>query len=69
MDKKNISEDRKKYLRKIKQNKIAVITTQILIIVLFICLWEVLANLGVIDSFITSQPSRIVKTFLNLSRK
>lgn len=69
MDKKNISEDRKKYLRKIKQNKIAVTTTQILIIVLFICLWEVLANLGVIDSFITSQPSRIVKTFLNLSRK
>lgn len=69
MDKKNISEDRKKYLRKIKQNKIAVTITQILIVVLFICLWEVLANLGVIDSFITSQPSRIVKTFLNLSRK
>lgn len=68
MDKKNISEDRKKYLRKIKRNKIAVIVTQILIVVLFIALWEILANLGIIDSFITSQPSRIVKTFLNLSQ-
>ena len=32
-----------------------------------IALWEILANIGVIDSFIASQPSRIVKTFLNLS--
>lgn len=32
-----------------------------------IVLWEVLANLKVIDSFITSQPSRILNTFLNLS--
>ncbi len=67
MDKKNISADRKKYLRKIKINKIAVITTQIAIVILFIALWEILANIGVIDSFIASQPSRIVKTFLNLS--
>lgn len=68
MDKK-ISEDRKKYLRKQRRNKIAVFTVQILIVVGFIIIWELLANIGVIDSFITSQPSRIVKTFLNLSRK
>ncbi len=68
MDKK-ISEDRKKYLRKQRRNKIAVFTVQILIVVGFIIIWEVLANIGIIDSFITSQPSRIVKTFLNLSRK
>lgn len=63
-----ISSDRKKYLRKIRINKIAVLTTQILLVVGFIILWEVLANIGVIDSFIASQPSRIVKTFMNLSR-
>ena len=68
MDKK-ISEDRKKYLRKQRRNKIAVFTVQILIVVGFIIIWEVLANIGIIDSFITSQPSRIVKTFFNLSRK
>lgn len=68
MDKKNISKDRSKYLRKIKFNKIAVFLTQISIIVAIICLWEVLANMGVIDSFIMSQPSRILKTCLNLSQ-
>lgn len=67
MDEKNISKDRKKYLRKILTNKIAVITTQLVLVIAFIVLWEVLANVGVIDSFIASQPSRIVKTFMNLS--
>lgn len=69
MDKKNISQDRKKYLRKIRINKVAVLATQIVIVVGFIAIWEVLANIGIIDSFIASQPSRIVKTFMNLSRK
>lgn len=67
MREKNISEDRKKYLRKIKNGKIAVVTTQLLILVVFIIGWEILANKGIIDSFITSQPSRILNTFLNLS--
>lgn len=62
-----ISEDRKKYLRKILFNKIAILGTQILIVVLLIALWEILANTGAIDSFITSSPSRIAKTFMNLS--
>lgn len=67
MYEKNISEDRKKYLRKIRKNKIAVIITQILILCIFIIGWEILARTGVIDSFITSQPSRVLNTFLNLS--
>lgn len=67
MREKNISEDRKKYLRKVRKGKISVIVTQLLILVIFIIGWEVLANKGVIDSFITSQPSRILNTFLNLS--
>ncbi len=62
-----VSLDRKKYLRQIKLNKFAVLITQIGIVVLFILIWEVLANLKVIDSFITSQPSRIVDTFMHLS--
>lgn len=67
MREKNISQERKEYLRKIKKNKISVITVQILIVVLFIAGWEMLANQGMIDSFITSKPSRILATFLNLS--
>ena len=63
----NISEDRKKYLKKVKLRKIEVIVTQILLIIAFIVIWEILAQTGKIDSFITSQPSRILKTFMNLS--
>lgn len=67
MNHKKISMDRKNYLRKIRNNKIAVIVTQIVILLGIIILWEVLANYGIIDSFIASQPSRIWNTFLNLS--
>ena len=63
-----MSDERKKYLRKIKNEKILVILVQIIIVVGFIALWEILANKGIIDSFIMSSPSRIVKTFLNLAQ-
>ena len=62
-----ISEDRKKYLKKTKIRKIEIVFTQIYILVSFIATWEILANKGIIDSFIASQTSRILKTFLNLS--
>lgn len=67
MKSKGISIERKKYLRKIKLNKFFVILTQLLILVGFLLVWEVLARMDVIDSFITSQPSRIFNTFLDLS--
>lgn len=67
MDKKNISEDRRKYLKKKKTEKTIILTVQISIVIGFIAIWEILANKGIIDSFIMSQPSRILKTFLNLS--
>ena len=63
----NISKDRKKYIRKIKIRKLEILFTQITIIIAFITLWEILADMGKIDSFIMSQPSRILKTFLNLT--
>ena len=67
MQKKNNSEERKKYLRKNTITKVSIIVTQIILVILFITLWELLANKGIIDSFITSQPSRMLKTFMNLS--
>lgn len=66
MDNKQISNERKNYLRKIKINKITVLATQILVLVAFIAIWEILANLKIINSFITSSPSRILKTFMNM---
>lgn len=67
MREKYLSEDRKKYLKKIKKEKILITITQLFILSVFIIGWEILANQGIIDSFITSQPSRIFSTFLNLS--
>jgi len=63
----NISVDRQKYLRKVKLRKIEILATQVLLVIAFIAIWEILAQTGKIDSFITSQPSRIVDTFMNLS--
>lgn len=66
MKNKNISEERVKYLRKIKKNSIMISLTQLIILIGFIGIWEILAKTEVIDSFITSQPTRILKTFINL---
>lgn len=62
-----ISKERRNYLKKIKRKKYLVLLTQILILIGFLGIWEILANKGIIDSFITSQPSRILETFCNLT--
>ena len=61
-----ISKERKQYLSKIKKQKALVTVTQILVLIGFLALWEILADLNIIDSFITSSPSRILNTFMNL---
>lgn len=63
-----ISKERRKYLKKIRANKFLVILTQFSVLVSFLIMWEILANNKVIDSFITSQPSRIFNTFMNLTQ-
>lgn len=63
-----MSDERKKYLKKIKREKYGIFFIQISIILIFIILWEVLANLGIIDSFIMSSPSRMWNTVINLSQ-
>ena len=59
--------EREIFLRRIKYRKYMILTIQIGLLLGLIVLWEVCANLGIIDSFITSQPSRVVKTIINLS--
>ncbi len=66
LNKKVNSADRKKYLKKKKITRISIFATQISILILFNVIWEVLAKTGKIDSFITSCPSQIFKTFVSL---
>ena len=62
-----ISKERAVYLKKIRRRKVNIRLCQVLILVFLLALWEVLARVGVIDAFVMSQPSRIVKTLMNAS--
>lgn len=60
------SREHKLYLRKKKVRKILVIFTQILLAVLLITIWELLAKYKVINTFITSSPSKVLSTIISL---
>lgn len=55
------------YLRKIRRRNILVHATQVGVLILFLCIWELAAHLGWIDPFIMSCPSRIWSTLIELS--
>lgn len=66
MNKQVLSKERKQYLRNKKYKQYLIWLTQIGILIVFLAIWEILANQKIIDSFIMSQPSRIWETFTNL---
>lgn len=59
------SKERQLYLKGIQKRKRLIATTQVLILVLAIAVWEIAAQTGAIDSFIVSSPARIWRTILN----
>lgn len=61
-----MSAEQKKYLKKIKRQKLKVLSFQILIIISFLIIWELLVNFEIISAFIYSSPSRILKTIVEL---
>ena len=58
--------EHKKYLTKIRNKKIIVIIFQILIVTLFIIIWQLLADLKIINTFLSSSPKGIIQTIINL---
>lgn len=56
----DMSREHELYLKKIKRDKVKITLIRILILVVFIALWEIAARLKWIDPFLTSSPSRIV---------
>ena len=60
------SPEHKKYLKKIKKDKIIVIILQLLIIISFLVIWEILSNKNIINSFLFSSPSKVIKTIYSL---
>ena len=58
-----ISNEQALFLRSLKRHRLFVLVARILILILFLLLWEVCADTGIIDSFIFSSPTRICACF------
>ena len=58
-----ISHEQKQFLSRLRRHRMIVRAARVMILVLFLILWEVCANAGIIDSFIFSSPSRIALCF------
>ncbi len=63
---KNFSKEHILYVKKAKRETVFVWIMRFAILGCFIALWELCAQTGVIDAFISSSPSRICKTIINL---
>lgn len=62
-----MSLEQKKYLKKIKRDKTIIFLIQISLTLLFIISWELLSEYNIINSFIFSSPSKIIKCIYNLA--
>ena len=61
-----MSDKQKAYIKKLRLNNLLVHICQISIIIIFFILWEYLAYKRIINPFIFSKPSTIIKTVENL---
>ena len=59
-----MNEEHELYLKNIKRNKVKITVLRIAILVVFIAVWEIAAQLKWIDPFLTSSPSRIVNSLV-----
>lgn len=64
-----ISTEHKKYLKKLKINNLLINFTKLFIIISFLTFWEYLARKGLINTFLMSSPTEIIKTFINLFKE
>lgn len=60
------SKEHKEYLKKLKINKFLVKFFQIFIIIFLIIIWQITANSGLINTFISSSPKAVITTIINL---
>lgn len=64
-----ISNEHLEYLKQIKNTKLKITIARILILVIFFILWELLGDLKIIDPFLTSTPSRMLKSLIKIYRE
>jgi NitT/TauT family transport system permease protein len=61
-----MSEEHKLFIKRSKKFDLSVRLTQISTILIFIFLWQFLADNNIVNSFITSSPYNVIKTIINL---
>lgn len=64
----NLSSGYQEYLKTKSKKRKKIVLWQLATIILFILLWELLARLGLINTFLLSSPSDIVKLFIEYLR-
>ena len=62
------SDEHKKYLKKLRKEKVIVFIFRILIISIFLIAWELLSDYKIINSFTSSSPIKATKTIVELFR-
>ncbi len=62
----NFSDEHIAYLKKLKRKKIIIFTARWVILAVILGLWELLTFYNVMDPFITSSPSRVIRTIGSL---
>lgn len=55
------------YVKRERRNTLKIRIIQVMIFVIFLSVWELTAQLGILNTFIFSSPSRIIKSFLSLA--
>ena len=63
------SSEHKQFLKKRKKRILLITLTQLLILIILITTWELLAKYEIINTFISSSPSRILKTIIDLYKQ
>lgn len=60
------SNGQKLFLTRLRRHRITVLISRVLILTVFLFLWELCARFEIIDSFIFSSPSKITLCFLEM---
>jgi NitT/TauT family transport system permease protein len=60
----NISDEHKLFLQKVKNRKRKITFTRLIILFSFFFLWEIAGDLKLVDPFLTSTPSRMIKSLI-----
>lgn len=61
-----MSKEQKEFIKNYKCNKVLIFFIQIIIVIGFLVVWELLSTKNIINSFIFSSPSKVLKTIYEL---